>query len=287
MKLGLGTVQFGLGYGVSNTLGQPSLSEVEQILVLAREAGIEALDTAVAYGEAESVLGKLAAHTSHSRVISKVPAVDAYTPGCIGALLDISLGKLQRDTLDGLLLHRADDLFGPHGLAILAEMQALCAAGRVGKIGVSVYGPEQLEAMEGVFAPALVQLPASLLDQRFLQQGWLDKLQTRGVEVHIRSAFLQGLLLMEKYARPTGFNAFSVVLERYDGFCSRHALSPLQATLGFVRQLAANIVLVGVNSAAELTAILQAWQAEVPSLDEYAELACNDENLILPMNWGK
>jgi aryl-alcohol dehydrogenase-like predicted oxidoreductase len=286
MKLGLGTVQFGLGYGISNATGKPPLSEVARILAQASDEGVDTLDTAAAYGEAETVLGQLSAEAAGFRIISKVSAQQAYQPGAVRNSVENSLRRVRRERLDGLLLHRADDLLEGPATDIVAEMQAMREEGRVGKLGVSVYSPEQLEAVLANFAPDLVQLPCSLLDQRFLVSGWLGRLTERGVEIHIRSVFLQGLLLMAPADRPIYFKQYSASFDKFDRFCDEHVLSPLQAALGFTRKLPADLTLVGVNRSDELQGIAAAWDVCTPELDAYADLSSTESGLILPTNWA-
>jgi aryl-alcohol dehydrogenase-like predicted oxidoreductase len=285
MKLGLGTVQFGLGYGVSNTHGRPSLPEVSRILAQACGLGVETLDTAVAYGEAETVLGQLKDQCSGFRIVSKVPAQEGYQVGAIRSSVEKSLHSIGRSVLDGLLLHRADDLFDEQGAAILAEFEDIREKGYVRKFGVSVYSPSQLERVMTKFTPDIVQLPCNLFDQRFLATGWFERLEKLEVEVHVRSVFLQGLLLMPPSTRPAYFASYQQKFERFDRFCSEHGLSPLQATIGFVRQLRASVALVGANRANELKDIGSAWHAPAPDIDAYAHLSSTEEALILPIFW--
>ena len=57
MKLGLGTVQFGMHYGISNREGKTPLREVTKILHVARDNQISVLDTAAQYGGQRTGVG--------------------------------------------------------------------------------------------------------------------------------------------------------------------------------------------------------------------------------------
>lgn len=278
MRLALGTVQFGLDYGISNRAGEVADSELDSILALARRLGIETLDTAQAYGNAESRLGSR--HTGDFTMVSKLAPGTSATN--VVACVDDSLRRLGRARLDGLLLHRSQDA----GSALFERLKDLQRQGKVGKLGVSVYSPQELEHwLEEGHPLQLVQLPANLLDQRFLRAGWLDRLQDMGCEIHIRSLFLQGLLLMQPAMRPAYFEAFAEPLTRLDNWHPH--LSPLVKALSLIAALPqVSRFVVGVCHAHELAAI-GAAHGHLPQWpdDEIAGLACDDPALINPARW--
>lgn len=278
MRLALGTVQFGLDYGISNRAGEVQDQELDAILALARKLGVNTLDTAQAYGKAEARLGMY--NTVDFQVITKLsPNIDAadLTPS-----LEASLQRLARPSVEGLLLHRSQDA-SPALFERLADLQH---QGKVGKVGVSVYTPEELTRwLEQGYPLELVQLPANLLDQRFLRAGWLDRLQAMGCEIHVRSLFLQGLLLMQPTLRPPYFGAFSEPLSRLDGW--QPHLSLLHKALALIPALPqVNRFVVGVCHAQELAAIASAYAHLHPAqAAELATLACDEPALINPAMW--
>ena len=279
MRLALGTVQFGLAYGVSNQAGKVSESELTAILSLARQLGIDTLDTAQAYGEAEQRLG--AQQTADFSLVNKLaPGVQAAE---VKPLINGSLQQLGRTRLDGLLLHRSQDATPELFSALLEQQQQ----GKVGKLGVSVYSPEELEQWLALGYPLqLVQLPANLLDQRFLHSGWLDRLQALGCEIHVRSLFLQGLLLMAPAQRPKQFQTFSQALARLDNW--RPHLAPLNKALSLITALPqVSRFVVGVCHAHELAAIAASYQHLHSLCDpELASLASLEPQLINPGLWS-
>ncbi|QFI54241.1 aldo/keto reductase [Aeromonas simiae] len=278
MRLALGTVQFGLDYGISNRAGEVPDDELDAILALARKLGVDTLDTAQAYGRAETRLGRR--HTADFQLVSKLtPGIQATE---VVTSVAGSLQRLARPRLDGLLLHRSQDA-SPALFEQLAELQR---QGVVGKVGVSVYAPEELTRwLKQGYPLELVQLPANLLDQRFLRSGWLDRLQTLGCEIHVRSLFLQGLLLMQPALRPAYFDAFSEPLSRLDGW--RPHLSALHKALALIPALPqVSRFVVGVCHAHELAAIASACAYLQPSQsDELGTLACDEPALINPALW--
>ncbi|MFQ1901403.1 aldo/keto reductase [Aeromonas veronii] len=278
MRLALGTVQFGLDYGISNHDGQVSDEELDAIIALARQAGIDTLDTAQAYGNAEQRLGQ--------RDITDFTLIDKLAPGLplsdVKAALSNSLHWLGRKRLDGLLLHRSQDA-SPALFELLTDLQQ---QGVIGKLGISVYSPEELDTWSAAGYPLeLVQLPANLLDQRFLRTGWLDKLVDMGCEIHVRSLFLQGLLLMQPAQRPDYFQRFATALERFDHW--HPSVAPLGRALSIMTALPqVSRFVVGVCHAQELAAIVAASQVQHECYEaDIAHLASMEQELINPGLW--
>ena len=278
MRLALGTVQFGLDYGISNHDGQVCDEELDEIIALARHAGIDTLDTAQAYGNAEQRLGQ--------RDITGFTIIDKLAPGLplsdVKAAVNNSLHLLGRKRLDGLLLHRSQDA-SPAMVELLTDLQK---KGSIGKLGISVYSPEELDAWSAAGYPLeLVQLPANLLDQRFLRTGWLDKLVDFGCEIHVRSLFLQGLLLMQPTQRPDYFQRFATALERFDHW--HPSMAPLGRALSIMTALPqVSRFVVGVCHAQELAAIVAASQALHECYEaDIAHLASMEQELINPGLW--
>lgn len=289
-QLGLGTAQFGSDYGISNRAGRTTPREAARILRRAAKSGIRVIDTAAGYGRAEEVLGELHCQMHAFRVVTKVPSLRASPDPkaavcCLEKAFERSLARLRQSRVYGLLMHDADDLSGPHGPALRDALVGLQAKGLVDKVGVSVYDVEQFEAVLEAFVPDLVQLPINVLDQRFLQSGALHRLQEQGIEVHGRSVFLQGLLLMPLQELLPAFAPIRPLLERYRRVLSEHGLTLLEGALGFVKKLEAiDVVLVGFNNVAQLEECLCAFET-TDALD-YSSFACNERRFIVPSEWN-
>lgn len=285
-RLALGTVQFGLPYGVANQQGQVGLEEARAILEYAQAAGLGTLDTAIAYGDGEERLGEIGISQWH--VISKLPAipegcldVTAWTRECVAA----SLQRLGINQLRGLLLHRPEQLHAPQGDALYSALTHLKNDGLVQKIGVSIYGPEELDALNAKFRFDVVQAPLNLFDRRLIDSGWLARLSQQGTEVHVRSVFLQGLLLIQPAARPAKFNRWQPLWNRWQQWLADTKLTPLQACLRHVlAQSEIDRVIVGVDSLSQLQEVLQATEGDMPQVPP--DLHCNDPDLINPARWN-
>jgi len=286
MRLALGTVQFGLQYGIANQAGQMSRDQARSMLMLAADQGIDTLDTAIAYGESETRLGELG--VGSFKTITKLPAFPeglADVTSWVQSQVHSSMGRLGVSTLYGLLLHRSEQLLGLQGSALFQALQALKASGKVQKIGVSIYSPRELDAIYPAFPLDLVQAPFNLVDRRLQSSGWLQRLKAAGVEVHTRSAFLQGLLLMPVAERPTKFSAWSEIWASWQHWLVGRNISPAQACLGFaLAQPDIDRVVVGADSLKQLQQLIDA--ASAPVLSDFPDLDCDDEALINPSQWS-
>jgi aryl-alcohol dehydrogenase-like predicted oxidoreductase len=282
-RLALGTAQFGLAYGLNNQAGQPTPATVAEVLAAAQTAGLTLLDTAAAYGNSEARLGELAGENLDFEFITKLPA---DSPAEVAQHIAASLARLRRQRVYGLLFHA----FGPLQAepAAWQALQAARAAGQVARIGVSLYHPHEAEWLlaEG-WDIDLVQVPYNVLDQRFA--AVLPRLAARGVEVHVRSAFLQGLLLREPTALPDFFLPLAPKLTRLRALVAA-ADVPLPAALLLFAAYAPSVAraVVGVDSVANLhenldaAAYLDAAEKLRPALTELAEPT---DTFILPYTW--
>jgi len=287
-KLGLGTAQWGMKYGVSNTQGQTPPEEVDRILRIAHSAGISLLDTASLYGNAEQALGQF--NLSSFRVVTKTPkyGTDFISKADAQNLVKTFLASLQKLGLKstyGLLLHNADDIFVPHGTELIDALERLKSQGLIAKIGISVYDFSQIKKALNIFKPDIIQLPINVLDQRLIQDGTIAYLSGLGIEIHARSAFLQGLLLMSSKDRPPYFNPWAPLLSKWQRFCSDQLISPLHAALAFVCGLNdISYALVGVQNQHQLKEILD--NSTTLNLSDFDQFACDDLTLIDPSVWS-
>lgn len=286
-KLALGTVQFGLPYGVANQQGQVTGTEVNSILDLASANGINTLDTAIAYGESEKVLGKMP--LNDFEIITKLPSVpddcrDVF--GWVEQELEASFLRLNVSSVNGLLLHRPEQLTGEIGKQLYHALQQKKQEGIVKRIGISIYSPDELNDLADKFHFDLIQAPLNSIDRRLQESGWLKKLSLSGTQIHVRSVFMQGLLLMSSAARPEKFNRWSSLWAAWDEWLKTTGLTPLQACLRYALAIPEiEKVVVGIDSAKQLNEILQASQGDCPLVP--ADLASSDIKLLNPSFWSQ
>jgi aryl-alcohol dehydrogenase-like predicted oxidoreductase len=293
MKIGLGTVQFGQNYGVSNKQGITPEDEVLDILTFAWENGITLLDTATLYGASEEVIGRNILPHSSFRIVTKTPTFQKTTiekedAARLKDTFHSSLDKLRQPKLYGLLVHHAIDLLKDGGQYLWEGMQDLKEMGLVQKIGASLYSPLELNRFLEKYTPDIVQTPINVFDQRMIQNGHLQHLNGLGVEIHSRSVFLQGLLLMSPEELPVHFNSIRNLMLQYREALQKQDINPLEAALTFVyQQPEIDYVIVGINNQAHLKEILNAGQNIDPLRRiDFSMYAVNEEAIINPSLWS-
>lgn len=287
MRLALGTAQFGLNYGIANTVGQVGQREAVEILNLASEVGIDTLDTAINYGDSERSLGSIGVEGWN--IVTKLPSLPGVCSNISEWVRGEVLGSLKRlgiQRLHAVLLHRPHELFGPDGPALLKALRDLKTEGLTSKIGVSVYAPDELDQLFDLARFDLVQAPLSILDRRLVTSGWADRLKSLDVELHTRSAFLQGLLLMDQDSRPEKFNRWQAVWQVWGHWLSDTGLSPLEACLRYPLSIGeVDKIVIGVDSARHLQENLKASLGRLPDLPNWPEPL--DLALINPALWSQ
>lgn len=287
-KIGLGTAQWGLEYGVANRTGRTPGDEVGRILARAKAANIQLIDTAALYGEAEAVLG--VQDLSGMSIVTKTPRfgrgqITAADADELIVTFERSLFRMRLPSVYGLLAHHADDLLAPGGERLIEAMFALRERGSVARVGASVYDGGQIAALLDLFTPDIVQLPLSVFDRRLVADGSLARLKSRGVEIHARSAFLQGLLLMPQESIPAYFRPWGEILNAWHSACAKSGVLPQHAALAIVcDQREIDCCVVGVQSRAQIDELL-AGLDDTPAID-LAAFACSDPALLNPANWN-
>ena len=285
-RIALGTAQFGSEYGVANNAGAMVLKEARAILDLAESYGVDILDTAIAYGTSEHNLGEIGIESF--QVITKLPALPKRG-GNVGNWVRTevanSLDRMQKESLYALLLHRPDELMGPKGSDLYRGLESLKDQGQIEKIGVSVYSMKELEALTSRFKLDLVQAPFNLIDRSLVDSGWLAKLKSAGIEVHVRSIFLQGLLLMPRDEIPIKFVSWSTLWDCWHAWLRENQITAVEGCLSYVLSCSQiDRVIVGVDNKDQLLQIMNA--ANRTALESYPDITSDSAELINPANWA-
>lgn len=283
-RLILGSAQFGSDYGAVNFTGKVPGNQVEEILDFARKAGVNCIDTASAYGNAEQVLG------SHDlagfEIITKVPAISAADSRQAAKSIDDfskqSCVNLKIASLYGLLLHSARDLIGESSDFVYAGLAAAKESGVTKKIGISVYSADEIEAVLKKFRLDIIQMPLSVLDQRLL--SCLKRMADLGIEVHIRSVFLQGVMLISCEKLPERLRPLVPGISAFQHHAAAQGLSVLEAAIAFVRDLpdVAGII-VGTTGIEEFRATVGAFNKA--SSFHATDLGLKGVDLVDPRRW--
>ena len=288
-KIALGTAQFGLPYGISNSHGQVDRNEINHIWEVARGSDITMLDTAIAYGNSEENIG--ATDSVGFEIVTKLPSVPGTETSIaqwVQFQVATSLTKLKRNSVYGLLLHNPADLLAPYGDELLTSLENLKRDGLIQKFGISIYSPNELDSLVAHnpnFLPDIVQTPLNIFDRSIESSGWLARLSAMNIEIHARSVFLQGLLLQLPTERSVAFDKWSPMFAQFESWINAQQLNPLAACLGHVLSYpeVAKVIL-GVTSAKELKQIIAA--SSTNHLRAPQSLQSQDVDLIQPMNWN-
>ncbi len=214
-KIALGTVQFGLDYGINNTRGKVPFEEVSKILQYCGETGIDLLDTAIAYGSSEKIIGEVQQKSGFSfKLVSKLPHGKELD---VSELVSQSCKNLKSESLYGFLFHSYSDY--KENPRLFDELTEIKKSGKIKKIGFSLYNPEEAEKLlEKRIEFDLVQVPYSIFDQRF--ENVFNNLKQNGVEIHTRSTFLQGLFFKDAENLPVHFSPVSDKLKKLQNLFS-------------------------------------------------------------------
>lgn len=285
--LALGTVQFGQSYGIANKTGQVKPHEIKLILNKAQEFGIDTIDTATTYGDSEKSLGN--AGVKDWKIVTKIPEIPFYKNkaelrGWLRNSIEQSLKRLRIETLYGVLLHRPNQLLDDGYNSVWDELNSLKENGLIQKIGYSIYNPSELDDLFALYKPTIIQAPYNIFDRNLEVSGWLKKLFENNIEVHTRSCFLQGLLLMNPSDRPSNLNKWQEIWDTYDKWIKKNNISRLEACLSFVTsEKRISKIVIGVDN-------LKQFQ-EITSLIEtkrnikFLDFNVSDERLINPSKW--
>ena len=283
-RIVLGGAQLGLPYGILNGGETLSREEVARIFDTAVDHGIDSIDTAIAYGQSESIIGE----TSQNRfnIISKLPPLPVDISNVsewVHSQVQGSLSRLKCTSLDALLLHRPQDLTGAQGVELYAAIESLMAEKMIHRFGVSIYSPDDLEGIIDTFEIHVVQAPLNVFDRRIL--GVTDQLSALDIEVHVRSVFLQGVLIASPQDRPHRFEPWSEHFALFDEWVRSSGLSAMACCMGFaLQQPGIAKLVIGTTSAESLDEIMNSTPNSVLKVPTH--LQSSVEQLIDPRFWN-
>ena len=277
-KLALGTVQFGLDYGVTNNSGKVQIKEVRSILEFAKNNDINVLDTAARYGNSEEVLGS--ADVGDFQVITKTTPLKNDVNEVIDNFYK-SLKNLNKDQVYGLLVHDVGDIYNEQFDLLYRKIIELKQQGLVSKIGFSTYTQEQVDFLLKNFDFDLIQVQFNVFDNRLIQGGQLKALNNKGIEIHARSVFLQGILL-DFNNIPCYFSTWKKEFNDYQEVVKDRGLSLIEYALNYALNVEEiDKVLVGVNSKEQLIDIVNAAQKQATT----NAFTINNLDLLNPSRW--
>lgn len=273
-KLVLGTVQFGVQYGV-NSAGRPDAAMVRSILNEASANNITVLDTSAAYGNAEEILGANIDKGSSFKIVSKYPKCDKTVKDCFGQ----SLKDLKVDKLYGYLLHHF--IVYQNNPIMWEEMMQLKRTGKVDKIGFSLYTTDELERIiNDDIEFDLIQIPYNIFDRQF--EPFFPLLKEKGVEIHVRSTFLQGLFFRDRENLPDKLQPLKPYLEQLDAYAQNQQISIAELALNYnLQNKYIDGVLIGVDNVEQLKTNLSSIIDSPINLS----ISVKEKELLNPVNW--
>ncbi len=274
-KICLGTAQFGYRYGLIKK-NKISLKEIKKILSYIKKKKIDYLDTALSYGKSQKIIGNF--KTKNLKIISKITIKSSSKN--ISEELKTILKELKTKKIYALLIHNSEILLKKKYSYIFKQLTDLKKKKLIKKIGISVYNPKVLNKILKKFKFDLVQFPGNLFDTRFLKN--LDNYKSAGLELHVRSVFLQGVLLINN--TPMRLRKYSNILNRYYKFLNNNDIDPIHLCINFILQFKKiDKIVIGVNSLNELKQIVENKKIEKKYLKKKFYL--NNSKLIDPRKW--
>jgi len=279
-KLALGTVQFGLDYGITNQSGQVAIKEVRNILDLAKDNGIDTLDTASCYGNSEQILGKVG--VDNYKVITKTTSLENGTSKVISDFYQ-SLNRLNQKQVEGLLIHNIKDIKDKRFDMLFSKLSELKQQGLIKKIGFSAYTPGQVDFLLENFDFDLIQVPLNVFDTRLIDGGQLSKLKNKEVEIHARSVFLQGILL--NLGECNGyFSTWKKEFDEYREIVEKNESTLLEYAINYVLSVPEiDKALFGVNNIQQLIEIFKSIHFD--NTINIKAFSINNTNLLNPSLW--
>ncbi|MBQ3608569.1 MAG: aldo/keto reductase [Bacteroidaceae bacterium] len=273
-KLILGTVQFGVQYGV-NSAGRPDAAMVYSILEEAYNNNIRILDTSSAYGNAEEILGTTIDKENLFKIVSKYPKCDKSVKECF----DQSLKDLKVERLYGYLLHHFSVY--QENPTMWKDMLALKYSGKVKKVGFSLYSPSELEIiLNDNIEFDIIQIPYNIFDRQF--ESYFSLLKEKGVEIHVRSTFLQGLFFKERNHLPPKLQPLKPYLEQLDVYAQNQQISIAELALNYnLQNKYIDGVLIGVDNVEQLKTNL----SSIIDFPINLSIPVKEKELLNPVNW--
>jgi len=284
-KLILGTVQFGLDYGINNTWGQMSEAEVFHILDHAHANDILFLDTAAAYGNSEERIGKYLNSNPdvNFKIITKFDLKENNSPI---ESLEKSLEKLKTNKIDTIMFHNFDDFIKQKSEDILSLIKLKGI--KFDRLGISVYTNEQIQKICKLHLFEVVQLPFNAFDNQIYRSEYITLLKENNIEVHTRSVFLQGLFFMETDKIPNKIKPLLKNLFTLQQIANKYQVSIEALALQYALSIPdIDNVLMGVDSLEQLKSNLNnvSLKIDYKAFDEINEIIVQEVELLNPAKW--
>jgi len=276
----LGSAQFGLKYGINNQVGKLKINQIKKIIYHANILGIRSIDTAISYGSAEKILGKVG--VKNFKITSKLPYIKNHKVDEVEKLVKKTLFNLNINQLECLLIHSSKNL-NKNTENILKAMRKLKSKKFVKFIGISITNFADIWKILKNHKIDVVQVPYNILDRRIENKKLVKLLKKKNIKVQVRSIFLQGLLFKKYSEIPTKLRRKSKHLKKIKNFLTNSKKNKLNTMLNFIyKNKTVKHFILGVDNYKQLSEIAK---VKISNKINYNGLRCNDENLINPSKW--
>jgi len=285
MKIALGTANFGQKYGLAGKIIK-SDKKIKKIIQFANNSKIKLIDTSNNYGSSETLLGNN--NLKNFKIITKLKISNDEKKSnnlenIVFNKVEESLFKLNIKKLYAILLHESNDLKSNKRHKLIKVLKKLKKRNLVSKIGISIYNPKELNFIWPFWKPDIVQCPFNILDRRIYESGWLKKLKKNKTEIHVRSIFLQGLLLKNEKSMPRKFKKWKNIFKKWNNYCKKENISKVQGCVNFIKSFKKiSFVIIGFEDIKQVKNIISYFKNDRKS---YTTIACNDIRLIDPRLW--
>ena len=281
MKIVIGTAQFDPNYGITRDKKKFNLKLKRDLLRTANKFKINTIDTAVSYKNAENQLGKIG--VNRFKIITKLPKrktkdikIDRWILNCLSG----SLKKMKVKKLYGLLIHYPQDLNKKNKDYFIKALQNLKKKKLIKKTGISLNNLEDLNKILKFWKPDILQIPYSILDKRLEKESMLKKIKKHKIEVHVRSIFLQGLLVKKTNSKK--FFRWRSIFKKWFDWCEQKNLKPFEAAYLYVlKNKAINKIVVGFDNPEQLVKLARIRRKII----KFPKINCSDKMLLNPYNW--
>ena len=284
MIYSLGTAQFSRNYGISNLFGKPSLKEIKKILSVAKQNNVKFLDLAEDYEGVIRLLGKI--KINHFKIILKLKIKSSYTKKKIIRNFKNCLKLLNLKKIHAVLIHNVNDFNYKELNNVFEVFKYLKSIGLINKFGISIYSLKEAKKFIKIYNINFLQVPLNVFDQELIKNKNYLYFKNTKTEIHVRSIFLQGLLLMNINTLPKYFKKWKNLFNKFERKKIYYKKNAFELCINFIK---INIkkfksVVIGVNSTKELNEIIFAFKKNKYKIF-YKNLSCSDKNLIYPYNW--
>lgn len=282
-KLILGTVQFGLNYGINNLTGQPSEQEIFNILDEAYFQGVRSLDTADAYGNAINYIGNY--HQRRGNKFKILSKFIFFEKGKLVQNVKETLEKIHTNAFEVYSFHSFASYSERHYL--MDELLFLKQQGIIRKIGISIYTNDEFQHVVNDDFIDVIQLPFNLLDNQNIRGDLMSQAKQKGKEIHVRSVYLQGLFFMDIDSLPDRLLLLKPYLQTLHGYCKKESITMETLALSYaLYNKNINHVIIGVDTKEQLIKNLNASN-EHPHVIDYInqQIFVKETELLNPVNW--